>query len=307
MASAEDKRDLLKTPLHGIYIPTALCLGGTAILHVQYVPYMVAILAVFFGFHFVRVRMHRPIMSSTIFQPYKLTDMTIASKNTAIYRFKLDKEYDILSIPVGQHLACRVNINGKEEIRYYTPISNQFDKGFFDIMVKSYTDGTVSRYFAGLKPGQTVDFKGPVGRISYQPNMASQLYMIAGGSGITPMLQVMAAIITTPEDTTEVHFLYANETRNDILLKDELDDTAKRYPYFSVTYTLTHPPENWDGQTGYITKKMLEDFLPEPSPNRRVFVCGPVSMRKNILQYTEELGWEKGVLNSVQDDQVFCF
>ncbi|VEU21825.1 DEKNAAC102334 [Brettanomyces naardenensis] len=268
---------------------------------------MLAILSLYFAYHYYRIKGQRPILSSDTFQPYELIDMTIVSKNTAIYRFKLDKEYETLSIPVGQHLACRFSIDDKDEIRYYTPISNQYDEGFFDIMVKSYPNGKVSKQFAGLQVGDKVDFKGPVGRISYEKNVADEIYMVAGGSGITPMLQVLAAIITTPEDLTKVSLLYANETENDILLKGELDELAQKYANFKVSYTLTHPPKNWDGKVGYVTKEMLKEFLPEPSGDRRVFVCGPMKMKEAILKYTEELGWEKGVLQSGGEDQVFCF
>lgn len=307
MKQAEDKTYLLKTPLHGIYIPTGLCLFGTAILNYHYLPYMILILVAYFTYQYIRVRRSQPTMSKTEFQRYQLLDMTIVSKNTAIYRFQLPRDYDTLRIPIGQHLACRVNIEGKDEIRCYTPISNQYDEGFFDIMVKSYKQGKVSRYFAGLRIGEEVEFKGPVGRMEYTKNMAKEIYMVAGGSGITPMMQVLAAVITTPEDLTQIHLLYANETRNDILLKGELDDLAKRYPNFDVRYTLTHPPENWDGSKGYVTKQMLTDFLPKPSPDRRVFVCGPMEMKKQMLDYTHQLGWSKGCLKSKTSDQVFCF
>ncbi|QOU20448.1 hypothetical protein BRETT_005105 [Brettanomyces bruxellensis] len=307
MAQKEDKMYLLKTPLHGIYIPTALCLFGISILNYHYLPYMILILALYFTYQYIRVKHLKPTMSSKDFQPYELIDMTIISKNTAIYRFKLYRDYDILKIPVGQHLACKVQIDGKDEIRYYTPISNQFDEGFFDIMVKSYKEGKVSRYFAGLKVGEKVDFKGPVGRMEYTKNMAKEIYMIAGGSGITPMLQVLASVITTPEDLTNVHLLYANETKNDILLKDELEDLNKRYPNFNAKFTLTNPPSGWDGETGYVTKEMLSDFLPEPSDDVKVFICGPMPMKKKMLEYTEELGWQKGTLSSDKDDQIFCF
>lgn len=300
--------DLLKTPLHGIYIPTFLCLFGISILNYDYLPYMVLILALFLGFNILRVKIQRPVLSKDKFQEYELIDKTIISKNSAIYRFKLDHDYDKLNIPIGHHLVCKVNINDNDEIRYYTPISNKFDEGFFDIIVKSYKDGKVSKYFASLTPGKKVLFKGPVGRMSYKPNMAKNIIMIAGGSGITPMLSVLGNIITTPEDTTNVKLLFANETENDILLKDELDEYVKSYPNFDIKYALTYPPKDWeDGYTGYITKDILEKELPTVNNDTKIFICGPLDMKKLMLQYLEELGWEKGVLQSKQDDQVFCF
>ncbi|KAH3666330.1 hypothetical protein OGAPHI_004519 [Ogataea philodendri] len=302
-----DPKNLAATALHGVYIPTALILFGVTILNYDYLPHTIAILVLYFTGQCAIAWFKSPVLSSDKFQKYELLDKTIISKNSAIYRFKLPRETDTLDIPIGHHLACRFVVDDKEVVRYYTPISNQYDEGFFDILVKSYPDGTVSPRFAALQPGQFVEFKGPVGRMSYQTNMASEIVMIAGGSGITPMLQVIGAIITTPKDITKVHLIYANETENDILLKDELDEFAAKYPNFEVTYVLNKPSGNWRGFTGYVSKHLLEKTLPAPDADKRVFICGPMEMRKQMLQYTEELGWPKGVISSKQDDQVFCF
>lgn len=309
-AMAEGKlegQDLLKTPLHGIYIPVALCIFGISILNYDYLPHVLILLALYFGFHIIRVKMQGEVLSSKKFQQYELIDKTIISKNTAIYRFKLPHDYDKLDIPVGHHLVCKVNLNGEEKIRYYTPINNQFDEGFFDIIVKSYKDGEVSKYFASLNPGQKVLFKGPVGRMSYQKNMAKKIVMIAGGTGISPMLAVLGSIITTPEDITDVKLIYANISENDILLKDELDEYSASYPLFEVKYALENPPKNWNGFTGRITKEILQNELPSVNQDTKIFICGKPEMKKEILQYLEELGWPKGTLQSKQDDQVFCF
>lgn len=302
-------QDLLKTPLHGIYIPIALCIFGISILNYDYLPHMLVILTLYYGYHIIRVKLQLPVLSSTNFQEYELLDKTIISKNTAIYRFKLPREFDQLTCPPGHHLACKVIFdNDKEEIRYYTPISNQFDEGFFDILVKSYKDGKVSKYFASLSLGNKVLFKGPVGRMAYKENMAKEIIMLAGGSGITPMLAVLGSIITTETDETKVKLLFANETQNDILLKDELDEYMSSYPGFDVKYFLNHPPEDWnEGYKGMITKEILEKELPQPNPDTKIFICGPMDMKKQMLQYLVELGWEQGVLQSKQDDQVFCF
>lgn len=310
MAEKLEGQDLLKTPLHGIYIPIILCIVGTAIVNYEYVPYMILLLAIFIGFHIIRIKCQRQVLSSKKFQEYELIDKTIISKNSAIYRFKLDHDFDKLNIPIGHHLVCKVNINDKDEIRYYTPINNQYDEGFFDIIVKSYKDGSVSKYFATLNPGAKVLFKGPVGRMSYKPNMSKEIVMIAGGSGLTPMLAVLGSIITTPTDTTKVKLLFANETENDILLRDELDEYVKSYPGFELKYIVNHPSSlNWNdnGYTGWITKDILNKELPSPNADTKIFICGPIDMKKQMLQDLEDLGWSKGTLQSKQDDQVFCF
>lgn len=306
MGEKFEGQDLLKTPLHGIYIPTALCIVGTAIINYKYVPIMILILAIYIGVNLIIVKCKTPIMSDKEYQEYELLDKTIISKNSAIYRFKLHNDYDILNIPIGHHLSCKIEIEGKDEIRYYTPISNKFDEGFFDIIVKSYKDGKVSKYFATLTPGAKILFKGPVGRFNYCPNNGN-IIMLAGGSGLTPMLSVLGSIITTSDDTTAVKLLFANETENDILLKDELDEYVENYPNFELKYIVNNPKPEWNGYKGFITKEILEQELPKPNPNTKVLICGPMDMKRSMLEILEQLGWGKGTLQSKPDDQLFCF
>lgn len=303
----EDKRELLKQPLHGIYIPIALMIGGTLILGTQYLPYTIGFIVIVCSIQMYVVYNNRASLHSVKWNDFELTDKTIVSKNSAIYRFKLNHDDEILDIPVGHHVACCFTINGKDEIRYYTPILNKFDAGFFDILVKSYPAGNVSKRMAMLREGQTAKFRGPVGRLQYKSNMAKEIGLIAGGSGITPILQVITEIITTPEDNTKISLIYANETLNDILLKSEIDEIAKKYPNFKVHYTLSTPPANWDGSTGYVTAEMMKKHLPAASEDSRLFICGPPAMKLLVLEISENLGWEKGTMKSAPEDQVFCF
>lgn len=307
MAEFEDKRKLLKQPLHGIYIPVALIIFGTSIIDYRYLPYTLAFTVIICTFKFFDAWKRRRSVDPIKWNDLELIDKTVISKNSAIYRFKLNHEDEVLRIPTGHHVACCMDVDGKDEIRYYSPISNEFDTGFFDLLVKSYPQGKVSKRFAMLKEGQTVKFRGPVGRLEYSTNMAKELGLVAGGSGITPILQVITKIITTSDDTTKVSLIYANETENDILLKNELDEIAKRYPNFSVHYTLSTPPAGWTGSVGYVTKEMVSQYLPQPLPENRLFVCGPPEMKRSLIEISLELGWEKTTMKSAPSDQVFCF
>ena len=59
-----------------------------------------------------------------------------------------------------------------------------------------------------------------------------KLGMIAGGTGITPMLQIAASILDDPSDTTQVSLLYANQTEDDILVREMLDGCAATLPSY---------------------------------------------------------------------------
>ena len=105
--------------------------------------------------------------------------------------------------------------------------------------------------------------KGPKGAMVYTPNMVRDFGMIAGGTGITPMLQIIRAILrgrakNGGHDRTEVDLLFANVNHEDILLKEDLDQLASEDSGFRVHYVLNNPPEKWDGGTGFVTPDMIK-------------------------------------------------
>lgn len=185
---------------------------------------------------------------------------------TDSYRFALPSPTHILGLPIGQHISIGAVLpqpdgTTKEIVRSYTPISGDEQPGHFDLLIKSYPTGNISRHLASLAAGQTIRVRGPKGAFTYTPNMVRHFGMIAGGTGITPMLQVVKAIIRgrqTAGDRTEVDLIFANVTAQDILLKEDLDALAAEDKGFRVHYVLDNPPEGWTGGVGYITADMIQ-------------------------------------------------
>lgn len=117
--------------------------------------------------------------------------------------------------------------------------------------------------------------KGPIEKLSYVANMKRFVGMVAGGTGITPMLQVIQEIVRNPADNTAISLVFANQTTEDILLKSKLDELAAIHGNFSVTYIVDEPTLPWDGLTGRISTEVVKRFLPEPSSETLLMVCGP--------------------------------
>jgi len=222
----------------------------------------------------------RKVLRPNEFQEFELKEKTIISHNTAMYacaigkfmecnvftvcsyRFSLPRPTDILGLPIGQHISLAATIAGqpKEVVRSYTPISSDDNAGYFDLIIKSYPTGNISKHMAGLKIGQTMKTKGPKGAMVYTPNMVKAFGMIAGGTGITPMLQIIRAIIKgrASGDKTKVTLIFANVNPEDILLKEDLDTLAKEDANFNVYYVLNNPPEGWNGGVGFVTAEMIK-------------------------------------------------
>ncbi|TKA78853.1 NADH-cytochrome b5 reductase 1 [Cryomyces minteri] len=296
--------------INGIYIPSGLLIVGCAIVKIAWLPYAIALAAMLSGWK-IYSSQARKVLKPNEFQNFQLKEKTVLSHNTAIYRFGLPKATDILGLPIGQHISIAATIDGqpKEVVRSYTPISSDETPGYFDLLIKSYPTGNISKYVANLMVGQTMKVKGPKGAMVYTPNMVRRFGMIAGGTGITPMLQIIRAIIRgrAAGDRTEVDLLFANVNPEDILLREDLDQLVKEDPGFRVHYVLNNPPEGWTGGVGFVTPDMIKEKLPPPAKDIKILICGPPPMVSAMKKATDSLGYEKPKPVSKLEDQVFCF
>ena len=105
--------------------------------------------------------------------------------------------------------------------------------------MKAYPPGNgdgVSSYITSLKPGDSIEVKGCFTKKKIVANQYKEIGLIAGGRGLTPMLQVAQELLNTVEDETKLSLLFANVSPEDIYLQDELDELARLFPErFSVT------------------------------------------------------------------------
>ncbi|KAI9286481.1 hypothetical protein BC943DRAFT_223415 [Umbelopsis sp. AD052] len=247
------------------------------------------------------------ILDQHTVQYFQLIEKHPVSHNTAIYRFALPSKTAVLGLPIGQHISLVVDVDGRSVSRSYTPTSQFNTQGHFDLMIKSYPTGAVSSFVAKLEVGDTVGVKGPRGAFTYTPRMVKELGMIAGGTGITPMLQIIRAILSNPHDPTKVSLIFANVTDDDILLREELDELAKRHDNLKVHYVLNDPPEGWTGGVGFVTREMIEKWLPPPAKDIKILLCGPPAMIKAMTLLTNEIGYEPTRPVSKLTDQIYCF
>jgi len=305
---------LAKPYLDSVYIPSGLLVVGCLIAKREWVPYAVVLAALLSGYRLLSGNKAQKALNPTEFQSFELTEKTVVSHNVAIYRFKLPTPTSILGLPIGQHISIAATLpqpDGatKEIVRSYTPISGDHQPGFFDLLIKSYPTGNISKHMATLVVGQTIKVRGPKGAMVYTPNMVRHFGMIAGGTGITPMLQIIRAVIRgrPTGDKTEIDLIFANVNPDDILLREDLDQLAKDDNGFRVHYVLNNPPEKWEGGVGFVTPEMITKWIPKPAADVKLLLCGPPPMISAMKKASESLGFPKARPVSKLEDQVFAF
>lgn len=160
--------------------------------------------------------------------------------------------------------------------------------------------------FNELDLGATIELKGPIGSFTWggrgtfrygerSGTGIRKLGFVCGGSGITPILQVLRAVLQDEEDKlTEMWLLDANKTELDILCREELDNHASLHgSRLRVHYTLSSPSKDWTSSKGRITDEMMKDHLPSPGDNALILVCGPDPMiDQTVKPGLKRLGWD---------------
>jgi cytochrome-b5 reductase len=217
------------------------------------------------------------------FHPFKLVRKEKYNHDSSVYHFALASPNDKLNLPVSSCIVAKIDgPEGKPIIRPYTPIDTE-KLGELTLLVKSYPQGNLSRHIDGLKPNDTLLLKGPVRKLDYSPNMKKHIALVAGGSGITPCLQILEKLLGNPQDHTKVTLLFANRSPEDVLLKERFDSYKQQFKdRFNLIYFVDNGPKNWKGEVGYINKEKLKQYLPPPSNDVLVYVCGPPKMYETI-------------------------
>lgn len=258
----------------------------------------------------------RPVfLQSRAWSKIKLSEVKNVSWDTRIFVFDLEHEKQSLGLPIGQHLMIKVLDPATKEviIRSYTPISNTSMEGKMELLVKIYFQsdtipgGKMTMVLNKLSLGAEIDCKGPTGRFEYLGNgrvlisgkerKVRSFKMICGGTGITPIFQVLRAVMQDPQDPTTCVVLDGNRLEEDILCRAELDAyIAAESRKCTLVHTLTKGSEDWKGRRGRISEQLLQEYAP-PEDESMAILCGPEAMEKSAKKILLDNGWAESDLH----------
>ena len=200
----------------------------------------------------------------------------------------------------GQHLTIRHDSDGEELRRCYS-ISSGPDDGETRIVVKQI-DGGVFSSFANrdLKPGMQLDVMTPSG--TFCPDLApgnpaeTNYLVIAAGSGITPIISIIRAILTA-EPNSNVTLFYVNQRTGSIIYRGALSDLKDKYASrLSVIHMLSREATDVPLYSGRLDADKLKSFVPfhfDPGTVDQAFLCGPAEMVEGLRDGLADLGLDR--------------
>lgn len=233
----------------------------------------------------------------TKFHTLQVTDVTRETADAVSIGFlvppELTEEYRYKQ---GQYLTLRFHFDGEDIRRSYSICSAPHEIGELRVAVKKVKGGRVSTFInENTTLGDMIEVMTPMGTFTSQMNPMNKKHyvLIAGGSGITPMLSILKTVLIA-EPESKVTLLYANNDEQSIIFRKTIDELAIAYKErLKVLYVLDRPPESYPVLlTGIMTVDKLialvENHVGLDFDNE-FFICGPIPMMDNAMTVLKKL------------------
>ena len=204
---------------------------------------------------------------------------------------------DVFAFTPGQFLTLRATIDGQDVRRSYSICSSLHQwrtEGTLQVGIRPVEGGVFSNWAVQhLHAGDSFQVMPPQGRFCVQRPRALHRVGFAAGSGITPILSIMAS---TLQDQPESKFtlVYGNRRMDSVMFNEALQDLKDTYPdRLTLIHILSRQAQEVPLLEGRIdggkVNAIMQTLLPVKSMDE-VFICGPEGM----IEATEKTLLEAG-------------
>ncbi|MFG2211139.1 1,2-phenylacetyl-CoA epoxidase subunit PaaE [Streptomyces sp. NPDC048638] len=181
----------------------------------------------------------------------------------------------------GQHIALRRSVDGQEIRRTYSICAPATDAPSLRVGIRLVQDGAFSTYaLKELAAGDTVEVMAPAGRFTLAPR-PGHFVGIVGGSGITPVLSIVATLLARQPDA-RFCLIRSDRTAASTMFLEEVADLKDRYPQrFQLIQTLSREERQAGLPSGRLDEERLRSLLPALLTVGSVdgwFLCGPFGL-----------------------------
>jgi ring-1,2-phenylacetyl-CoA epoxidase subunit PaaE len=232
----------------------------------------------------VTVNISKPVRRQPRFHALRVSTVDRLTDDAVAVAFAVPPELrDLFAFRAGQHVTVR-----RDQVRRSYSICSTPDElaghGKLRIGVRQVPGGAFSSFATeGLRPGDTVEVLPPLGQFTTEldPARARHYGAIVAGSGITPVLSLVATALST-EPASRFTLVYGNRYSRSVMFAEELADLKDRYPTrLHLVHVLSREPRDADLLSGRLDEariRQLLERLVSPSTVDEWFLCGPFGM-----------------------------
>lgn len=203
----------------------------------------------------------------------------------------------------GQHLTLCAEIDGEDVRRSYS-ICSAPDEAGPRVAIKRVKGGRFSNWANDhLVAGKTLDVMPPAGAFTgkFNPARKAQYALFASGSGITPILALLASGLAT-EPESRFALFYGNRETASILFREDLAQLKNRYmDRLEIHHFLSQEDDELEILNGRIDTAKVQEILTHFMPAGHIdaaFICGPEGMMEAVENALFAAGLEKGNVKS---------
>ena len=196
----------------------------------------------------------------------------------------------------GQHLTVRATIDGADVRRSYS-ICSAVQDDTLRIAVKRDPGGVFSTWANdSLAAGDVLEVMPPLGHfnVPLDPSSARHYLGVAAGSGITPLLSIVATTLAT-EPKSRFTLIYGNRASGTVMFKEALAALKDRYlGRFNLVHVLSREAQDIDLLHGRIDRARADALLAQWVPLADIhtaFVCGPEGMMDDVTEALKARGF----------------
>jgi ferredoxin-NADP reductase len=192
----------------------------------------------------------------------------------------------------GQHVDVRLTAeDGYQAQRSYS-IGSAPHGTRVELTVERLDDGEVSPYLTDeLRKGDQIELRGPVGGyFVWEPSQGGPLLLVAGGSGVVPLMAMIRARDAAGSDA-ETRLLLSSRSWDDVIYRNELERLDGEGLRVIHTLTRSQPP-GWTGYARRVDAEMLAEVGPSPGELPHAYVCGPTPFVEAAAESLVQLGHE---------------
>jgi len=202
----------------------------------------------------------------------------------------------------GQHVDVRLTAeDGYQAERSYS-IASPPEARQLALTIERLDDGEVSPYLSEqLRIGDSLELRGPIGGyFVWNTTLGGPLLLVAGGSGIVPLMAMLRHRQAARSGTgAPAKLLYSSRTWDDVIYRDEIARLAESDPTLAVAHTLTREKSaTWSGYNRRIDRAMLTEFAFGVAEHPRIFVCGPTPMVESVANALVDLGYDAATIKT---------
>ncbi len=215
------------------------------------------------------------------FHPLRVAEVRRETPSAVSVAFEVPGNlHEAFAFRPGQYLTLRTRIE-REEVRRCYSICVPPDAGELRVAIKHVEGGAFSGFASTrLAAGDVLDVLPPEGRFAADAGAGDgrRHLAIAAGSGITPILSIVATLLER-EPASEVLLLYGSRSTPEILFRDTLEDLKDRHlDRLSIVHVLSREEQDLGVFAGRLDAEKIAHLVPgwaAPEAIDAAYVCGP--------------------------------